>query len=310
MEVFSTFQENLLHCIRVLTKRGRYWEIHLQRPRDFLRRRGRRGWICQYLSSFGGVLTFYHHQRIMKGLTVLKSILPCCWWKNYLYQGLLWPQTLNQCSLKAMFQQSTEFDKLSHRKSITCGDKNARDLTCHTASTCQYSTWPWTFVHYLTPLDVCRSHIDQWSIQFEDKVSPKICDAEFCKSFIVVFQNGPNIIWFWNSHINIHIVQRRGEVGGQTHVTTVIGYIWGPKSATWSTSLPLVLQMSIKCTILRAVLLFHIDQTFNVNTWPSLESSALGSPWSTQASPLEANEPIAARWVLLGQKIATLSMMK
>ena len=84
---------------------------------------GRRGWICQYLSSFGGVLTFYHHQRIMKGLTVLKSILPCCWWKNYLYQGLLWPQTLNQCSLKAMFQQSTEFDKLSHRKSITYEDK-------------------------------------------------------------------------------------------------------------------------------------------------------------------------------------------
>ena len=170
--------------------------------------------------------------------------------------------------------------------------KSMRYLSCH-------STWPWTFVHYSTPLDVWSSHIAQWSIQFEDKVSPKICDAEFCKSFIVVFQNGPNIIWFWNSHINIHIVQRRGEVGGQTHVTTVIGYIWGPKSATWSTSLPLVLQMSIKCTILRAVLLFHIDQTFNVNTWPSLESSATGSPWSTQASPLEAKEPIAARCVLL-----------
>ena len=181
--------------------------------------------------------------------------------------------------------------------------KSMRYLSCH-------STWPWTFVHYSTPLDVWSSHIAQWSIQFEDKVSPKICDAEFCKSFIVVFQNGPNIIWFRNSHINIHIVQRRGEVGGQTHVTTVIGYIWGPKSATWSTSLPLVLHMSIKCTILRAVLLFHIDQTFNVNTWPSLESSAPGSPWSTQASPLEAKEPIAARWVLLGQKIATLSMMK
>ena len=170
--------------------------------------------------------------------------------------------------------------------------KSMRYLSCH-------STWPWTFVHYSTPLDVWSSHIAQWSIQFEDKVSPKICDAEFCKSFIVVFQNGPNIIWFRNSHINIHIVQRRREVGGQTHVTTVIGYIWGPKSATWSTSLPLVLHMSIKCTILRAVLLFHIFQTFNVNTWPSLESSAPGSPWSTQASPLEAKEPIAARCVLL-----------
>ena len=47
----------------------------------------------------------------------------CWWWKNDLYQGLLWHQTLNQCSIKAMFQQSTEFDKLSHRKSITYEDK-------------------------------------------------------------------------------------------------------------------------------------------------------------------------------------------
>ena len=48
-------------------------------PREILRVEGNLkggGDVCQYLLSFGGVLTFYHHQRIMKGLTVLKSILP------------------------------------------------------------------------------------------------------------------------------------------------------------------------------------------------------------------------------------------
>ena len=51
--------------------------------------RGRRGWISQYLPSFGGVRTFSQHlffyrEWIRKsfpvgreGLTVLKSILPC-----------------------------------------------------------------------------------------------------------------------------------------------------------------------------------------------------------------------------------------
>ena len=50
---------------------------------------GRRGWIFQYLPSFGGVRTFSHHQFFCRewirksfpvdreGLIVLKSILPC-----------------------------------------------------------------------------------------------------------------------------------------------------------------------------------------------------------------------------------------
>ena len=90
-----------LDCICAPPKRGSYWEIHPRRPRDFLRperflegeargkSRGRRGWISQYLQSFGGVRTFSHHQSFYKewirktlpvgreGLTVLKSILPC-----------------------------------------------------------------------------------------------------------------------------------------------------------------------------------------------------------------------------------------
>ena len=51
--------------------------------------RGQRGWISQYLPSFGGGRTFSHHQFFYRewirksfpvdreGLTVLKSILPC-----------------------------------------------------------------------------------------------------------------------------------------------------------------------------------------------------------------------------------------
>ena len=78
------------------------------RPRDFprtkpkgnLEGRGksqeRRGWISQYLPSFGGVRTLSHHQfstgsvsenpSLGTGkdwhLTVLKSIIPCWWWEN------------------------------------------------------------------------------------------------------------------------------------------------------------------------------------------------------------------------------------
>ena len=56
--------------------------------------RGQRGWISQYLPSFGGGRTFSHHQFFYRewirksfpvdreGLTVLKSILPCWWWEN------------------------------------------------------------------------------------------------------------------------------------------------------------------------------------------------------------------------------------
>ena len=54
---------------------------------------GRRGWIFQYLPSFGGVRTFSRHHFFYKewirksfpvgreGLTVLKSTLPCWWWE-------------------------------------------------------------------------------------------------------------------------------------------------------------------------------------------------------------------------------------
>ena len=93
-------------CIRAPPRRGRYWEIHPRRPisrdpRDFPRAkpegnlegrgksRGRRGWISQYLPSFGGARTISQHQFFYRewirksfpvdreGLTVLKSILPC-----------------------------------------------------------------------------------------------------------------------------------------------------------------------------------------------------------------------------------------
>ena len=55
---------------------------------------GWRGWISQFLPSFGGVRTFSHHQSFYRewirksfpvnreGLTVLKSILPCWWWEK------------------------------------------------------------------------------------------------------------------------------------------------------------------------------------------------------------------------------------
>ena len=103
-----------LLCIRAPPRRGRYWEIHPRRPisrdpRDFPRAkpegniegrgksRGRRGWISQYLPSFGGVRTFssssIHLQGWIRksipvsreGLTVLKSILPCWGWENAKY---------------------------------------------------------------------------------------------------------------------------------------------------------------------------------------------------------------------------------
>ena len=56
--------------------------------------RGRRGWISQYLPSFGGVRTISHHQFFYRewirksfpvgreGLTLLTSILPCSRWEN------------------------------------------------------------------------------------------------------------------------------------------------------------------------------------------------------------------------------------
>ena len=88
-----------LDCIRAPSRRGRYWEIHPRRPKDFPRpernlegrekSEGQRGWISQYLPSFGGVRTFSQHQFFYRewirksfpvgreGLTVLKSILPC-----------------------------------------------------------------------------------------------------------------------------------------------------------------------------------------------------------------------------------------
>ena len=95
-------REQEVYCIRAPPKRGRYWEIHPRRPRDFLRPErfpegnlegrgkslGRRGWISQYLRSFGGAQTFSDHQFFYRewirksfpvdreGLTVLKSILP------------------------------------------------------------------------------------------------------------------------------------------------------------------------------------------------------------------------------------------
>ena len=56
--------EQHVHCIRAAPKRGRYWEIHPLRPRDFPRPSrfpsglgkslGRRGWISQYLPRLGG----------------------------------------------------------------------------------------------------------------------------------------------------------------------------------------------------------------------------------------------------------------
>ena len=89
------------HCIRAQPKRGRYWEIH---PRCL---RGRRGWISQYLPSFGGVRTFSQHQFfyrewirksfpvVREGLTVLKSLLPC-WWENAQYSFNVRRSTVNQ----------------------------------------------------------------------------------------------------------------------------------------------------------------------------------------------------------------------
>ena len=74
-------------------------------PRDFPRAKpegnlegrgksgGQRGWISQYLPSFGGARTISQHQFFYRewirksfpvdreGLTVLKSILPCWWWQ-------------------------------------------------------------------------------------------------------------------------------------------------------------------------------------------------------------------------------------
>ena len=98
-----TMREWVVQCIRAPPKWGRYWKIHPRRQRYFPRPLiegqgkswGRREWISQYLPSFGEVRTFYHHHHsfdrewIMKsfpvgreGLTALKSILPCWWWKN------------------------------------------------------------------------------------------------------------------------------------------------------------------------------------------------------------------------------------
>ena len=80
-------------------------------PRDFPRAKpegnlegrgksgGQRGWISQYLPSFGGARTISQHQFFYRewirksfpvdreGLTVLKSILPCWWWQIGLYNS-------------------------------------------------------------------------------------------------------------------------------------------------------------------------------------------------------------------------------
>ena len=84
-------------------------------PRDFPRAKpegnlegrgksgGQRGWISQYLPSFGGARTISQHQFFYRewirksfpvdreGLTVLKSILPCWWWQiEWCWRLLLW----------------------------------------------------------------------------------------------------------------------------------------------------------------------------------------------------------------------------
>ena len=66
---------NLLsqHCIRAPPKRGRYWEIHPRRPRDFESRGKSR------LSIFVWIRKSFPVNR--EGLTVLKSILHCWWWQ-------------------------------------------------------------------------------------------------------------------------------------------------------------------------------------------------------------------------------------
>ena len=74
-----------LHCIRAPPRRGRYWEIHPRRPRDFPRPErnlegrgkswGRRGWISQYFPSFGGVRTFSSSSILSLGME--KEIHPC-----------------------------------------------------------------------------------------------------------------------------------------------------------------------------------------------------------------------------------------
>ena len=94
----DTQPSKLVDCIRAPPRRGRYWEIHPRRPRDFprperfpedeARGKSRGSRISQYLPSFGGVRTFssssIHLQRWIRksipvgreGLTVLKSMLP------------------------------------------------------------------------------------------------------------------------------------------------------------------------------------------------------------------------------------------
>ena len=59
----------MIYCIRAPPRRGRYWEIHPRRPKDFPRPErfpegeargksfGPQGWISQYLPSFGGART-------------------------------------------------------------------------------------------------------------------------------------------------------------------------------------------------------------------------------------------------------------
>ena len=79
-----------------------FLSIHLQDlpqalPSENLSDLGRRGWVSQYLPSFGGVRTFssssIHLQGWIRksilvgreGLTVLKPILPCREWENERY---------------------------------------------------------------------------------------------------------------------------------------------------------------------------------------------------------------------------------
>ena len=64
----------LWNCIRAPPRRGRYWEIHPRRLRDFPRpegrgkSRGRRAWISQFLPSFGGVRTFSSSSILSLGM--------------------------------------------------------------------------------------------------------------------------------------------------------------------------------------------------------------------------------------------------
>ena len=76
-------------CIRAQPRRGRYWEIHPRRPKDFPRPER----FPEGEASFGGARTISQHQFFYRGwirksfpvdregLTVLKSILPCWWWQ-------------------------------------------------------------------------------------------------------------------------------------------------------------------------------------------------------------------------------------